>query len=1039
MIYDNNRGPKIDPELFKNPTSDYRGTPFWAWNFKLDKEILIEQIEIFKEMGLGGFHMHPRVGMGTTYLGDEFMDCVKTCVDKAKEENMIAWLYDEDKWPSGYGGGYVTKDYNLRQRWLSITTQKLENIENKISFVTCYDIVFDSKDCLKEYNIIDEKDVASAKGTVYYVYLNIAQDTPYYNNQAYVDTLNPEAMKKFVEVTHERYKEVIGYAFGDNVPAIFTDEPQFSRKSVLKYAREDSEVVLPWTYTFAETYKEAYGIDIMEKLPELIWELPDGQISRARYCYHDHVAERFASAFADTIGKWCDENGIMLTGHMMEEPWLHSQTAALGDAMRSYRSFQLPGIDMLCDAREFTTAKQAQSAVHQYGTPGMLSELYGVTGWMFDFRGHKLAGDWQAALGVTVRVQHLAWASMAGEAKRDYPASISYQSPWYKEYPIVEDHFARVNVAMTRGKPVVKVGVIHPVESYWLHWGSEEQTAAIREQKDKDFQDFCHWLLLGQIDFDYISESLLPEQCDINNTVVMGEDGEIKFKVGEMEYDVLIVPNCETLRSSTVERLKTFNVHTNRLIFAGEAPKYVDAMTSDEAKKLYDESICVPFDRIAIMNALEDYREIEIKDEWGKRCNNLLHQMRQDGDDRWVFICQAFGKKENDYSRLSNYKIILEGRWTPKVYNTMTGEVEEIKFTHKAGKTILAKVMDIHDSLLLYLEAVEHGKSAKAVPGYVENITNPIIDNYWTNENTQYFLRKVPIELSEDNVLLLDYAEYALNDGEYLGEDEVLRAEDQLRKLTGFPNKGEFAQPWVIEDAPIKDYAHMRYTFESEINVDNIKLALEDAEIVKIVFNGETVLSKVDGYYIDHAIKTVSMPSVKKGTNVLELTIPYGPRSNVEACYLLGDFGVRVEGHKGVIISPIRELNFGDYAKQGLPFYGGNVTYKIKVNFENDEGKGRTLRVSDYKGAMLGITVDGERIGSIVYAPYEIALPDMEDGEHEIGIILLGSRQNTCGHIHDVNFLENWIGPNVFRLNGDTFTYEYVLSRMGVLKSPEMY
>ncbi len=78
---------------------------------------------------------------------------------------------------------------------------------------------------------------------------------------------------------------------------------------------------------------------------------------------------------------------------------------------------------MLCDRREFTTAKQAQSAAHQFGYPGVLSELYGVTNWDFDFRGHKLQGDWQAALGVTVRVPHLSWVSMGGEAKRDYPAS----------------------------------------------------------------------------------------------------------------------------------------------------------------------------------------------------------------------------------------------------------------------------------------------------------------------------------------------------------------------------------------------------------------------------------------------------------------------------------------------------------------------------------------------------------------------------------------------------------------------------------------
>lgn len=81
---------------------------------------------------------------------------------------------------------------------------------------------------------------------------------------------------------------------------------------------------------------------------------------------------------------------------------------------------------MLCDRREFSTAKQAQSAVYQYGREGMVSELYGVTNWDFDFRGHKLQGDWQAVLGVTVHVPYLNWISMAGEAKKDYPAAIGY-------------------------------------------------------------------------------------------------------------------------------------------------------------------------------------------------------------------------------------------------------------------------------------------------------------------------------------------------------------------------------------------------------------------------------------------------------------------------------------------------------------------------------------------------------------------------------------------------------------------------------------
>lgn len=38
---------------------------------------------------------------------------------------------------------------------------------------------------------------------------------------------------------------------------------------------------------------------------------------------------------------------------------------------------------------------------------------------------------------------------------------------------------------MTRGVPIVKVGVIHPVESFWLHWGPNDKSGLIREELDK--------------------------------------------------------------------------------------------------------------------------------------------------------------------------------------------------------------------------------------------------------------------------------------------------------------------------------------------------------------------------------------------------------------------------------------------------------------------------------------------------------------------------------------------------------------------------
>ena len=163
------------------------------------------------------------------------------------------------------------------------------------------------------------------------------------------------------------------------MPSIFTDEPQFSTKKTLEFGLDKKGVSLPWTDDLPDTFRKAYGADLMEDLPELIWDRADGEPSLARYRFHDHVCERFACAFADQYGARCRAEGIAMTGHLMSEPTLKSQTGAVGEVMRSYRGFDIPGIDMLCNWYEYTTAKQAQSASRQFGREGVLSELYGVT------------------------------------------------------------------------------------------------------------------------------------------------------------------------------------------------------------------------------------------------------------------------------------------------------------------------------------------------------------------------------------------------------------------------------------------------------------------------------------------------------------------------------------------------------------------------------------------------------------------------------------------------------------------------------------
>ena len=1027
MFYPENQKKRLDEKIFRNPPCEYRAAPFWAWNCDLNKDLLLREIDQMKRMGMGGFHMHVRTGMSTTYLSDGFMQLIRDCVDKAKEERMRAYLYDEDRWASGAAGGYVTREERYRARYLLFTTVSYEQAEENPASVPVdsprtgkgrllarYAVRLNDEGELAEYRLLKDGQQADAAETAWYAYLEIEKESPWFNNQTYVNTLDKKAIERFVEITHERYKEVVGNEFGGAVQSIFSDEPQFSRKTTLGFAGEKKDVVLPWTDDLPDTFRAAYGEELLAGLPELYWELPGGAVSLIRYHYHDHIAERFAEGFADTVGTWCARNGLLLTGHMMEEPTLKSQTAALGEAMRSYRSFQLPGIDMLCDWREYTTAKQAQSAAHQFGCPGVMSELYGVTNWDFDFRGHKLAGDWQAALGVTLRVPHLTWVSMEGEAKRDYPASIGYQSPWYTEYPMVEDHFARLNTVLTRGKAQVRLGVIHPVESYWLHWGPSEATALVRDEMDEHFQSLAQWLLYGLIDFDYISESLLPQQC---------EAGNAPLSVGEMAYDVVLVPDCQTLRATTVDRLESFVAAGGRLVFAGRIPELVDAKPSGRVKELAQRAECISFSKGAILSALDGVRFVDIRDDKGMRTTNLLHQVRAEGDTRYVFLCHGEKPENPDVCPREDIVLRIRGEWKVRRMDTATGEIAPLHVVYEKGRTVLRYAFYAYDSLLIELTPgrAEAGEDAPA------------------EKKFDYYALWHPVEiaLSEPNVLLLDTAQYAFDDEEnWRDEEELLRADDAFREELGYPlRKKEVAQPWVVPDEPITHHLRLKFTVHSEMEIKAPQLALEKAESVEIAVNGCPVDNASVGWFVDESIKKVQLPDLPAGDSVIELTLPFGRRSNVEWCYLLGDFGVRVQGAEKTVIPPVRRLGFGDWTTQGLPFYCGNVTYKIPVRVEKDT---LTIRVPQYRGSVLGMEMDGVRQGDMAYAPYEYTFTNLQPGEHEVGITVYGNRVNGFGCVHNCDDSTSWFGPDCWRSEGVRWCYEYRLRKSGLLVSPQI-
>lgn len=1036
-------------EVFKAPPAEYRGAPFWAWNAKLDPEVLREQIEYFKAMGFGGAHTHPRTGLDTAYLSDEYMECIRACLEKMKQEGMYLYLYDEDRWPSGGAGGLVTKEERFRVKHLLFTSRSYEDapeptgdrssynfpvrtINGKLLAV--YDVKLDGDNRLLGYKRIGEGD--AAKGVKWYAYMESDRSNSWHNLQTYVDTLNKEAIERFVEVTHERYKKTVGGDFGGAVPSIFADEPTYSYVTCFNHPGEDTDAVFPWTDKLPESMLQRCGVDVFEKLPELFFEPAGGGCPRIRWLFWDHVAEMFAGSFADTIGSWCDKNNLLFTGHLMWEPTLHTQVIGVAEAMRSYRSFSLPGIDMLGNGYEYTTAKQAQSASRQYGREGMLSEMYGVTNWNFDFRGHKLQGDWQAALGVTLRVHHLSLLSMAGEAKRDYPASIHYQSPWYREYPYIEDHYARLNTVLTRGRPVTRVGVIHPIESMWLRWGPTSQTHDEQVRLDRHFSNITEWLLFGTVDFDFISESQLPGLCPA---------GGNPLSVGKMRYDAIVVPGCLTLRSSTLERLEAFCAGGGRLIFMGEPPEYVDGAPDGRAARLAGggKAVRIPFDQLSLMEALAPCRDVSIEIQvsgmmlmMGGIQPHYVYQMREDGDCRWLFVAQGRPTMQRDTCMPETMRLRVKGAYAAEKYDTLTGGVEPVPAELEGGQTCMEFRLNCHDSLLLKLLPAkaaaapepkpERGPQAPAAPFATagtpfkgSNIELPGL---------------VPVTLHEPNSLLLDKAEFALDDEPYLPEMELLRADNVLRERLKLPLRFEsLPQPWVLPAEPPEHRVRVRFTVMSEVAVDSVSLALEDMGNATIRWNDKEIKTNPTGYFVDRGIPVTPIGALRAGENTLEVSLPFGRRTHLEWCYLLGDFGVRAVGRSAVVTPPVRALAFGDISQQGLAFYGGSLTYHIPLP-EGAEGKEVGIHIPHYRAPVLAVEADGERRGLIAFAPY--SLKTSRPKGNRLDVVMFGSRVNAFGAVHMVTDRPRIIHPRAWRTEGDGWSDEYVLEPVGILSSP---
>ncbi|RAV19156.1 hypothetical protein [Paenibacillus contaminans] len=1030
--------------LFKEPPSEYRGKPFWAWNGELERDELLRQIHVFKEMGFGGFFMHSRTGLVTEYLGEEWFELVRECAEEAEKLGMEAWLYDEDRWPSGSAGGLVAKEPRYRMKFIRMQTEAPESFqwnESVIAAFTCKLDGFAYFDC-KRLAIGERPETAGDQTVLFFSIEEMAKDS-FYNGYTYTDTLNLEATEKFLALTHEKYKQACGSMFGRGIKGIFIDEPH--RGAVMDgfgIGNDNPEWHVPWTYTLFEQFEEAFGYDLVSRLPELfLW--PEGKrISQVKWHYVELLQRMFLENFAKPIDEWCRSNGLILTGHVLHEDNLTSQAAMNGSVMRYYEHMEYPGVDVLSESNaNYWIVKQLSSAARQLGRTWLLSELYGCTGWQMPLEAHKAVGAWQALFGINLRCPHLAWYTMEGQSKRDYPASLSHHSAWWREYEHVESYFSRLGVIMTHGKPSCDILVLNPVESVWCRvypgWsrGLIVQSPEVQKLEDM-YRDTFHWLAGAQLDFDYGDEEMMGRLC----RVAHDESNRPVLQFGVASYKAVVVAGMTTIRSTTIALLEAFRQVGGHVIFAGEPPSYVDALESQVCLELAAGCVRIPHAKeplVASCSQVVEHRVAVEHTESSQPIEDIYCQIRQDDDTLYVVLLNM--NRERNYQDVS---ITVNVLGEVEEWDCVNGERRAVRFDTTNGAIRI---------LSDFAPAEEHVYAIS--PTYQNELSVP--DKYEDRSVVQ-LNGPYAYSLAEPNVCVLDMASYRIDDGEWQGELEILKLDRALRDRFGIAYRGgNMVQPWYADkylERTVIPLCKLELMFSfsvAEMEPGQIHLVLERPERFKVSINDRVLpIPEHPDWWVDLSMKKVPIPAeeLRLGDNFITLETEFHPGINLEAIYLIGPFGVYLDGSRKMLEKLPEKLEAGCITQQGLAFYSGALTYLLEPDTvpapspaSQETGAIYSLSFPAYAAACMKVKSAIRHSPSLIaWQPNEADVTEECETGTAIEVEVVLTRRNTFGPLHEVPLYTIEYGPYSFVTEGEFFSANYMLVPAGLLHPPRI-
>ncbi|OHB44055.1 MAG: hypothetical protein A2Y13_02320 [Planctomycetes bacterium GWC2_45_44] len=966
------------------------------------------QIDKIAEAGWGGIMIHSRIGLITPYLGNEWFDAVDAAIEQCRKYQLNVWLYDEDKWPSGFSGGTVP----LANESFHMKTLIARSVHSAIP-----------------ENV---SPIGSPVNDLQIYKWTAPLGHAFFNGTCFPDHMSRPAMQKFIEEAYESYYQRYRDDYGQLIVAEFTDEPCTIFRRRLPIGS------VPYTDELLEAFEQEYSYNPINKLHLLFVNSVDAQ--QFRIHYFRIINKLFEKNYSAQIGEWCRSHNIHLTGHYILEGGLYDQQCWGVNIMPNYRHMGIPGIDHLCrQIEERVSAKQCQSVANQYGQKRLISEMYGCAGQSLTFEDRLWIASQQMALGVNMLNYHLSLYTMAGCRKRDCPPNIFYQQPWWPVNKAIDEPLSRTCFALSQGQFHAEMLIIHPQESTFALWQSkaiytptqedftlaeydEEPTAKGIKQTitsiEKEFLSLINVMLSSQRTFDFGAEAIL---ADIGKVEFV--DGQPVICMGQMRYALVILPGMLTIATTTLDLLEEFHRKGGQIIRCGQAPQLLDGIPSSRLAKWLEAIPSVTIDDVPIRIKTVIPPAVELVDANSEDARMLYVHIRNLGNDRLIYLVNLHR------TRAFNASIKLHGQFNSvHQLDTITGEQTELKAIVDSNGLMVELPFAQTQSHLLLLSP----KSAD------NKQISPIVNN--PKRKSSFAPEEIKVERLDDNAITLDYASWREGTNDWASMPMPVIAIQERLNIIQYNGVLALRYPVHIQSLDKNRKVHLviEYPDKYEIRVNqypvkynglpfHIDFRWMPIDITGLLHEGRNTIELLCNNFQYGDLKIIKDQASRYGTEI-------------EAIYLVGDFAVQgtptnakpasarwhayglppidvqcFAGDSFYLTNPI-DLKFGDTTVQGLPFYAGRLKLSAKIPNVDLDGCKTFIEIDKLDVACGEVIVNAKTSGYFISHPFRVELKDISvDNSKQFSIILYSTLRNLLGPHHHAEGELTDTGPNCFK------------------------